>query len=102
MIDVTKDDIKNALTDLHASFGKELFEKTREELETYWVFKFDKKLSLEANLYKFHHMLKLYGNFCRRWEEHKNGSACVVERVRDTYLMPKIREFAKQVRETFI
>jgi hypothetical protein len=38
-------------------------------------------------------MLNLYQNKCRRWEEMHNGSSCVVERVRDTYVMPKIREW---------
>jgi hypothetical protein len=45
----------------------------------------------------FYDMLRLYAGQCRRWEEHHNGSCCVVERVRDTYIMPKVREFADRL-----
>ncbi len=67
------------------------------DLEQYWHFVWDDSASLEWNLYKFHQALGLYGRFCRRWEETHNGSCCVVERVRDTYLMPKIREFTAMI-----
>jgi hypothetical protein len=63
------------------------------ELERYWFFKYDPAASLEWNCYQFHKMLDLYSNKCRRWEESHNGSCCVVERVRDKYIMPKIREW---------
>ena len=63
------------------------------ELERYWYFKYDKARSPAVNLYEFNQLLDLYRNKCRRWEELHNGSSCVVERVRDQYLMPKIREF---------
>ena len=79
------------------NFDNELMLKSESELEEYWHFKWESSDSLELNLYQFHDMLKLYGNFCRRWEEAKNGSCCVVERVRDKYLMPKINEFVKQI-----
>jgi len=92
---VTEEDIKSVIEGMHGAFQKELFDKTEAELESYWHFKHDKSASLEWNLYQFHDLLKLYGSFCRRWEEHHNGSVCVVERVRDKYLMPKIKEFVK-------
>jgi hypothetical protein len=38
-------------------------------------------------------MLNLYAGRCRRWEEMHHGSMSVVERVRDAYMMPKIKEF---------
>jgi hypothetical protein len=38
-------------------------------------------------------MLNLYAGRCRRWEEMHHGSMSVVERVRDAYMMPKIRAF---------
>lgn len=40
----------------------------------------------------------LYAHFCEKWEEQKNGRCCVVERVRDKYLMPKIKEFLKAIK----
>ena len=63
------------------------------ELERFWFFRHDPARSAAANLYEFHGMLSLYQRKCRQWEEIHNGSSCVVERVRDQYLMPKIREF---------
>ena len=55
--------------------------------------------SKEWNLYKFSDALEMYKSRCRRWEEHHNGSSCVVERVRDKYLMPKIKDFLTKVSE---
>jgi hypothetical protein len=92
--------IKTVLGSIAAASESELQSKTQAELETYWHFRWDDSAPLERNLYYFHDMLELYGNFCRRWEEHHNGSSCVVERVRDTYLMPKICEFAERVRSS--
>ena len=63
------------------------------ELEQFWFFRYDPAHSTAVNLYQFHSMLSLYQRKCRQWEEIHNGSSCVVERVRDQYLMPKIREF---------
>ena len=90
--------IGRVFTSMHDVFSTELFAKTEAELEEYWFFKFDHKIALEHNLYKFHDLLDLYGDFCRRWEEHHNGSCCVVERVRDKYLMPKIRQMVKDIK----
>ena len=99
-VEITKKDIKETIESLHSIFQKELFECNQQDLEEkYWHFKYNEKLSLERNLYHFYDMLRLYGNFCRRWEEHKNGSCCVVERVRDKYLMPQINQFVKMVKE---
>ena len=67
------------------------------ELERYWYFKYDKSRSPAVNLYEFNKLLDLYRSQCRRWEELHNGSSCVVERVRDQYLMPKIREFLAEL-----
>ena len=67
------------------------------DLERYWFFSYDKAASLEWNTYQFNKMLDLYSSKCRRWEEMHNGSCCVVERVRDRYLMPKIKEWISLV-----
>jgi hypothetical protein len=95
----TKEEIGNVIKTLSKKFDDELFSKTESELEDYWYFIWEPHKNIEYNLYKFHGLLKLYGNLCRRWEEHHNGNCCVVERVRDKYLMPKIRDFIARMRE---
>lgn len=91
-----KETLKKTISSLVDSFNKELFEKTQEQLEEHWFFKRDDKKTKERNLYEFYDMLKLYEHHCERWEEHRSGSICIVERVRDKYLMPKIKEFLAQ------
>ena len=93
MSEINKDVIAKTITSLAATFDRELYGKTKEQLETYWMFEFDPSKTVASNLYTFHERLKLYGGFCRRWEEHHHGSCCVVERVRDQYLWPKIEQF---------
>ena len=90
------DDIANktVVTSLATRFEDDLQKKTEQQLEELWLFKFDPAISLERNLYRFHDLLGLYERQCRRWEEHHNGICCVVERVRDKYLWPKIQQFA--------
>lgn len=90
--------IAAVLNGILAGGEAELQRMEQPDLEKYWHFRWDDTASLEWNIYKFHTMLGLYGRFCRRWEEKHNGTCCVVERVRDTYLMPKIREFANRLR----
>jgi hypothetical protein len=94
---VTDEELANVITGMAQCFNDELYSKTESELEENWFFEWDNSASLEENTYNFYDMLKLYGNFCRRWEEKHNGSICVVERVRDKYLMPKIREFVRHL-----
>ncbi len=91
-------DIATVLKGLADRGNIELRAMEQSDLEQYWRFAWNASASLEWNLYEFHKMLRLYGNFCRRWEEMHNGSCCVVERVRDTYLMPKIREFTAMIK----
>jgi hypothetical protein len=88
-----EDQIKNVLTSLVESFDKEITDKSQNELEGYWFFKWDDSRSIDKNIYEFTKMLDLYKSHCREWEESHNGICCVVEKVRDTYLMPKIKEF---------
>lgn len=70
------------------------------ELERFWFFKYDPDRSVEWNMYQFNDMLNLYKRKCREWEETHNGISCVVERVRDRYLMPKIEEFTAATKAT--
>jgi hypothetical protein len=96
-MNITEKDIGSAIKMIAQKFDDELFQKTETELEENWFFKWDDSASIEWNTYKFHEMLKLYGSICRRWEERHNGSCCVVERVRDKYLMPKIKQLVQQI-----
>ena len=97
-MEATKESIGAVLQGILAHGEDELQQMQQEDLEQYWHFVWNDSHSVEWNIYQFHDLLKLYGSFCRRWEEKHNGSMCVVERVRDTYLMPKIREFAERIR----
>lgn len=96
--EVTEEDIGKVLSGMLRAFEAEYVSMSEDELESKWHFKFDKDHSLEWNLYQFLSLITLYSGSCRRWEEMHNGSSCVVERVRDKYTMPKIREFADQIR----
>jgi len=97
--DNLKDDIKNVIEGISDAFDRELYAKTREELEDYYHFRWDDSRSLRSNTYQFWDMLSLYEGQCRQWEEHHFGHVCVVERVRDRYLLPKIDDFLVLVRE---
>lgn len=96
-MDINKASIGAVLEGIIASSDAELDRMDQAALEGFWHFRWNENASLEWNLYKFHDMLKLYAGFCRRWEERKNGTSCVVERVRDRYLIPKIRELAARL-----
>lgn len=93
------EDIGNALTSLSSRLNEELYVMSQEELEQRWYWEWDDSRSVEWNTYQFTDMLHLYSSSCRRWEEHHNGSCCVLERVRDTYKMPKIRMFLQTLAE---
>lgn len=94
-----EDDLKNTIKKMANSFDEETVQKSQEELEDYWFFEWKDSRTPESNFYEFHKALNLYQNRCRKWEETHNGICCVVERVRDTYLLPKIREFNKLLKE---
>ena len=96
-MEVTEKAIADVITTLSQRFDNDLFQKSQAELEESWFFKWDDSKSLELNTYRFHDMLELYESLCRRWEEKHNGSCCIVERVRDKYSMPKIKQFVKQL-----
>lgn len=90
----TNDDaIKEVITNLCDGLDKELFALTEQELDKRYYFRWDDSCSVAWNVYQFSDLLEMFKRDCRRWEERHNGSCCVVERVRDKYLMPKIKEF---------
>lgn len=97
MTEITKDDIGAVLSGILKSADKELLETPNDELVRYFYFEYDDTKSKQWNLYKFSDALEMYKERCRRWEEFHNGYSCVVERVRDKYLMPKIKDFLAKV-----
>ena len=90
--------IGEVITGLLARADREIAEASQADLEGYWFFRWDPARSVAWNTYQFVDLLRLYQSHCRRWEERHHGSQCVVERVRDTYLMPKIEAFTEQMR----
>lgn len=95
---VSEEDIKQVSDGIISRADAELFSIPEAELgNKYFYFDYDESESKETNLYKFNSALDLFRNRCMRWEEHHNGYYCVVERVRDKYLMPKIKQFLKDM-----
>ena len=91
---LTEEDFKSVVEGFMKTARDELLALTEEELRTKrWYFKYEPKYSKEWNLYEFASSMELYKSSCRDWETHHNGYVCVVERVRDKYLMPRIKEF---------
>ena len=99
MTEITKNDIDAVLRSILEQADDELISTKNQDLEKYFFFRYDVNHSKEWNLYKFSDALEMYKARCRRWEEFHYGSSCVVERVRDKYLMPKIKDFLARVSE---
>lgn len=93
----TTDPIAEVLVGLSRAFEAEYAGMTETDLRDRWYFQFNTNATLTSNLYAFYGALTLYGGSCRRWEEAHNGSMCVVERVRDKYLIPKIADLAAAI-----
>ena len=92
-----EDELKAVIMRMTTSFKEDLYNSGEEDLEQYWHFEWDDSITKERNLYEFYKNLKLYSSLCRDWEEHHHGHFCVVERVRDKYIMPKIKKFVEQI-----
>jgi len=86
-------DIGHVIESMAKSFDDELKALSQEEIAAEWYWQWEEDRSIEWNTYEFFRSLELHKNRCRRWEEHHNGAYMVVERVRDKYVMPRIREF---------
>jgi len=95
---ITEDSLKQVFDNVITQARDELQSCSQYDLERFWFFKYDPNARIEWNFYQFNSMLDLYARKCRQWEELHNGSQCVVERVRDTYIMPKISEFVSTVK----
>jgi len=90
---VDEEVIGAVLTAMAENFHTQLLATPEAELHNRWHFQWEADARLDSNLYQFSGALESFKRDCRRWEEHHNGSCCVVERVRDKYLMPKISQF---------
>lgn len=95
MTTVTTADISNVLTGMLKGINDEILATPEAELPKRFYFTYNVAYSKAMNMYKFSDALERYKRDCRQWEEHHNGNSCVVERIRDKYLLPKIEEFQK-------
>ena len=93
---VMPEQIGEILAAIITSSDKELIELSEVELSGKWYWRWDESCSIGWNTYKFSDELEAHKRRCRRWEEKHNDSCCVVERVRDKYLMPRVREFVAE------
>jgi hypothetical protein len=93
MNEPTKDDIGEVLTAFMERADRDLMALTEDELHATWTWRWDDRYTAEWNIYQFSECLERHKRNCRRWEERHNGTCCVVERVRDKYLKPRIGEF---------
>lgn len=89
----TKEQIGDILTAILSGSDRELLALTDAEIAAEWYWIWEEGEGAEWNTYMFSDILELHKRRWRRWEEHHNGSCCVVERVRDKYVMPRVREF---------
>lgn len=87
---------KEVLNKIESRYIDELLSKSQEEIVDEWYFVWDDSKTKEYNSYNFFKILELHSSRWRRWEEHHNGPCCVVERVRDKYIMPRIKEFLEK------
>jgi len=90
---VTNDDLEKVVNNISASYDAALLALSADDIAAEWYWRWDEGRSIEWNTYKFSDILELHKRRWRRWEEHHHGSCCVVDRVRDKYVMPRIREF---------
>lgn len=92
-MDLKQGQIEEVLTSIISRSDAELMALDEAAVASQWFWQWEEGRSAEWNTYKFSDMLEMHKRRCRRWEEHHGGSCCVVERVRDKYLMPRVREF---------
>jgi hypothetical protein len=93
MNEPTQGQIGDVLTEIVRTADDKLLALEEAELAAQWHWRWEEGRSNEWNTYTFADMLDLYKRRCRRWEEHHGGICGVVERVRDKYLMQRVREF---------
>lgn len=87
-----KAEIKKVIHGMVDSFTTEVLAMSAEQISEEFFWSWDVTRTPAANLYLFFDALALHRRRWRMWEEHHNGSCCIVERVRDKYIMPRIYE----------
>lgn len=92
-IELSCNDIIEVLESMNKTIQKSYAMMTEDEILNNYFFIWNKDKSVWQNTYEFTQLLDIYKGSCRRWEEQHNGHSCVVERVRDKYLMPRINDF---------
>lgn len=90
---LSENQIGEVITGISKRLDNDLLSTSADLIAAEWYWHWDKGQSVEWNTYKFSDILEMHKRRWRRWEEHHNGSFCVVERVRDKYVMPRVREF---------
>ena len=95
--EIPQKDIADRITSMVENFDEELFLCEEEHLEKYWHFQWNSSQTLEMNTYFFFQCLEQYSKQCKRWEEHTNGHICLIERVREKYILPKINKFLMDI-----
>lgn len=98
-MNVTKEQIDDVLRELVDRSNAELLALSADEIAADWQWRWKEERSAEWNAYEFNKALEFHKRRWRRWEEHHNGYSCVVERVRDKYVMPRVREFLTALTE---
>ena len=88
-----EEDIAQLLNHIVTSDDRELMSMGEDEIAEEWFWKWDENRDAQWNAYQFNCTLDMHKRRWRRWEEMHNGSCCVVERVRDKYVMPRVKEF---------
>lgn len=83
---------------MHKMIREELYNTKEEDLESrYFIFKWDDKKSIDANICWFAERLDAYRKKAREWEQHHNGHYEVVGRVKKKYLMPVVAKFRERL-----
>lgn len=84
--------------DLLSNVCKRIIGDKAEEPEFYFKWK-DVKEITPITIYQWFKALELYSSLARSWEEQERGSTCVVERVRDEYLLEKCQELLDNIQK---
>ena len=92
-MNINEGDIGAAIMGIMGRIDAEYADMSEADIRKRWFYTPREGEPAEIAIYRFYDALSLYARTCRRWEEMHNGSTCVVERVRDKYIMPKIAEF---------
>ena len=91
MKNINETALKETISSIAKLSRDELYEiETREELlSKYFYFDFDKKYTSGAErLRRFTDNIELLKHFAERWEKHKHGFTCCVDRVYQYYVNP--------------